>query len=116
MGGVVKLLFFCVTYFLNDPNNTNSKLELPCTTNIKKIRRENIDTVIIGTPIINSFSSRFHDLKIISEMFDILITERKLDDTYPNSQFHIDGYSMMYRLDRNKNDGGVILYARGYYE
>ena len=47
-------------------------------------------------------------------MFDILIiTETKLDDTYPISQFHIDGYSMPYRLDRNRNGGGVIIYVRG---
>ena len=46
-------------------------------------------------------------------MFDILIiTETKLDGTYPVSQFHIDGYSMLYRLGRNRNGGGVIIYAR----
>ena len=42
----------------------------------------------------------------------MIITETKLDETYPISQFHIDGYSMPYRLDRNRNDGGVIIYAR----
>ena len=53
-------------------NNTNSKLELTCTTNIKKIRSENIDNVIIGTLNINSLSYKFDDLKIlISGMFDI---------------------------------------------
>ena len=46
-------------------------------------------------------------------MFDILIiTETKLDGTYPVSPFHIDGYSMLYRLGRNRNGGGVIIYAR----
>ena len=45
-------------------------------------------------------------------MFDILIiTETNLDDTYPISQFHIDGYSMLYRLDRNRNSGGVIIHV-----
>ena len=28
------------------------------------------------------------------------------------SQFHLDGYSMPYRLDRNRNGGGVIIYVR----
>ena len=62
----------------------------------------------------NSLSSKFDDLKVlICGMSDIsIITETKLDDTYPISQFHIDGYSMPYRLDRNRNDGGVIIYAR----
>ena len=46
-------------------------------------------------------------------MFDILIiTEAKLDDTYSISQFHIDGYSMPYRLDRNRIGGGVIIYVK----
>ena len=95
-------------------NNTNSKLELSCITNIKKIRSENIDNVIIGTLNINSISSTFDDLKVlISGVFDILIiTETKLDETYPISQFHINGYSMPYRLDRNRNGGGVIIYVR----
>ena len=72
--------------------------------------------MIIGTLNINinSLSSKFDDLKVlISGMFDILIiTETKVDDTYPISQFHIDGYSMPYRLDRNRNGGGVIIYVR----
>ena len=46
-------------------------------------------------------------------MLDILIiTETKLDDTFPGSQFHIDGFSKPYRLDRNRNGGGVIIYVR----
>ena len=63
---------------------------------------------------INSISPKFDDLKFLnSGIFDILIiTETKLDETYPISQFHIDGYSMPYRLDRNRNGGGVIIYVR----
>ena len=69
--------------------------------------------MIIGTLNINSLSSKFDDLKVISGMFDILITaETKLDDTYPISQFHIDGYSMSYRYDRTRNGGRVIIYVR----
>ena len=46
-------------------------------------------------------------------MVDILIiTETKLDNTFPVSQFHIDGYSKPYRLDRNRNGGGIIIYVR----
>ena len=47
---------------------------------------------------------------LISGMFDILIiTDIELDDTYPISQFHIEGYSMMFRLDTNRNSTGVII-------
>ena len=42
-------------------------------------------------------------------MLDILIiTETKLDDNFPASQFHIDGFSNPYRLERNRNGGGFI--------
>ena len=50
---------------------------------------------------------------LMTGMCDILvITETKLDNTFPVSQFHIDGFSMPYRLDRNRNGGGVIVYVR----
>ena len=46
-------------------------------------------------------------------MLDILImTETKLDYRFPVSQFQIDGYSKPYRLDRNRNGGGIIIYVR----
>ena len=46
-------------------------------------------------------------------MLDILIiTETKVDDTFPVSQFHIDGFSKPCRLGRNRNGGGVIIHAR----
>ena len=67
--------------------------------------------MIIGTLNINYLSSKFDDLKIlVPVMFDILlITETKFDDTYPISQFHIEGYSMLYRLERNRNGRGLII-------
>ena len=46
-------------------------------------------------------------------MFDIsVIMETKLDNTSPVLQFHIDGFSIPYRLHRNRNGGGVIVYVR----
>ena len=46
-------------------------------------------------------------------MLDILIiTETELDNTFSVSQFHIDGYSKLYRLGRNRNGGGIPIYVR----
>ena len=39
-----------------------------------------------------------------------MITETKLDDTFPLGQFYVEGFTMPYRLDRNR-DGGVIIYV-----
>ena len=41
-----------------------------------------------------------------------MITETKLDDTFPLGQFYVDGFTMPYRLDRNRNGGDVIIYVR----
>ena len=66
--------------------------------------------VIIGNLNINSLSSKFDDLKVLmTGMFDILvIAETKLDDTFPVSQFHIDGFSVQHRLDRKEIGMGAV--------
>ena len=33
-----------------------------------------------------------------------------MGDAFPVSQFHIDGYSKPYRLDRNRNGGGITIF------
>ena len=38
-----------------------------------------------------------------------LISESKLDDTFPDEQFHISGFKI-FRCDRNRYGGGLILY------
>ena len=42
----------------------------------------------------------------------LLIGESKLDDSYPTSQLLIDGFSEPFRLDRNSNGGGLLIYVR----
>ena len=50
---------------------------------------------------------------LIKENIDILIvTETKIDDSFPMPQFFIKGYSEPYRLDRNKHGGGIMIYVR----
>ena len=73
-----------------------------------------MNNVIISNLNINSLSSKFDDLKVLmTGMFDILvITETKLGNSFPVLQFHIDGFSIPYRLDRNRNGGGVTVYVR----
>ena len=43
-----------------------------------------------------------------------MVTETKLDDFSPVSEFNVEGFSTPFRLDRDKNDGGIILYIRSY--
>ena len=42
----------------------------------------------------------------------LLITESKLDNSFPTAQFQINRFSSHYRLDRNAPGGGILLYDR----
>ena len=81
---------------------------------LQQIRVKNVNKIIIGTLNINSLAPKFELLKeIIGKNLDIItIQETKLDASYPAGQFLIDGYSQPYRLDRNRNGGGVMIYVR----
>ena len=41
-----------------------------------------------------------------------MISETKLDESFPHSQFKISGFSKPFRLDRNCNGGGIMLFIR----
>ena len=81
---------------------------------IKNLRLSNVNRVIIGNLNINSLTNKFDQLKeIVLKYIDILvITETKLDDTFPNAQFLVPGFSKPFRLDRNRKGGGVMIYVR----
>ena len=50
---------------------------------------------------------------MLTEVLDILmISETKLDDSFPEAQFYIEGFRTPFRLDRNKHGGGILLYVR----
>ena len=78
------------------------------------IRAENFYNIIVGTLNINSISLKFDEFKLmVSGYFDVIIvTETKLDDSFPKAQFCIEGFSIPYRLDRNRNGGGLMIYVR----
>ena len=40
----------------------------------------------------------------------LVITETKLDNSLPTSQFLVKGFVEPFRLDRNRNGGGVMIY------
>ena len=42
-----------------------------------------------------------------------MISETKLDESFPTSQFFMNGFSSPHCLDRNYNGGGILLYIRG---
>ena len=81
---------------------------------LKNIRIKNLNNVIIGLLNINSIRNKFHALQhIIHGNVDILIiTETKIDHTFPQNQFRIPGFRLPYRKDRDGYGGGVMIYVR----
>ena len=63
---------------------------------------------------INFLGKKFEELtSIIKDNVDILlVSETKLDGSFPKGQFFIDGYKEPIRLDRNKNGGGILFFIR----
>ena len=41
-----------------------------------------------------------------------MVSETKIDNSFPVANFDIDGFSTPYRLDHDSNGGGIILYVR----
>ena len=41
-----------------------------------------------------------------------MITETKLDESFPIGQFFINGFSSPFRLDCDRKWGGILLYVR----
>ena len=62
---------------------------------------------------INSLRNKFDMLtNSVSEYIDILmISETKLDDTFPHALYHLKDFSNPYRLDRNSPGGGILVYV-----
>ena len=51
--------------------------------------------------------------EVIGKHLDILtIQETKLDSSFPTQQLALAGYSEPYRMDRNREGGGVLVYVR----
>ena len=81
---------------------------------LKDLRVKNHNRIIIGNLNINSIPNKLDALKtIIPGNIDIfVITETKLDSSFETGQFYIEGFNEPYRLDRNRNGGGILIYIR----
>ncbi len=86
-----------------DPKYILQELKLKCNKN-----------VVISHINVNSIRNKFDNLRnIIAGNVDILlVSETKLDDSFPAKQFLIEGYSLPFRLDRSGRAGGLLLFVR----
>ena len=81
---------------------------------LKNLRLKNSNKVIIGHININSLRNKFELLtEMVQDKVDLLmISETKLDSSFPNAQFYMKSFSEPYKLDRTSKGGGIILYVR----
>ena len=81
---------------------------------LQNLRLKNVDKIIIAHININSLRNKIDLLAdVIKGRVDILlVSETKLDASFPSSQFFIPGFSDPLRLDRTANGGGLLLYYR----
>ena len=86
----------------------------PFENDLKTLREKNMHKVAVGQININSIRNKFdHLMAAVLRNFDILlITETKIDSTFPANQFYLNGYNVHYRNDSNTNGGGILVYIR----
>ena len=79
--------------------------------NVKNQRLSDPSSVITGHLNINSFWNKYEMFAEFTENFNIfIISESTLDNTFPNKQFHINGFKI-FRCDRNRYGDSLILYV-----
>ena len=81
---------------------------------LKRYRTDNPKNCIIGHLNINSIRNKFEAVECVLNdgLIDIFaLSESKIDESFPNTQFIINGLSL-HRKDRNRFGGGLLLYIR----
>ena len=85
-------------------------------TNLMSLKGDNLKNPFLSYLNINSLRYKIVDLRHILEQTGIeivAVSETKLSEEFPDSQFFIDGYTFpAYRRDRNSYGGGLIVFTR----
>ena len=81
---------------------------------LNDLRIKNKNRIILSHLNINSIRNKFEMIAdmIIGKLDIFLISETKIDDSFTTEQFNIPSYKSPYRLDRDSNGGGILLYIR----
>ena len=83
---------------------------------LKEIKLANHEKIIIGHLNINSIGYKIEFLKerIGNNINILLVSETKLNETFPTSEFLMDEFQVPVRLDRKGNGGGLLLFYRDH--
>ena len=95
--------------------NAISSVDKSCDTPLllTNLKLKNANRLILGHLNINSILGKFDHFKVLENNIDILVlTETKIDASFPNVQFRIHGFSAPFRLDQNRFGDGALIYVR----
>ena len=79
------------------------------------LRFEYPKNLLCGYLNINSLRNKIHDLRLIIRDVPLdyfVISETKLDNSFPNAQLTINNYQIRVRRDRDKRGDGLIEFVR----
>ena len=81
---------------------------------LKDICKSNDYKLVFVQLNINSLRNKFDMLSELMKCFFhvFMMSETKLDDSFPENQFFIDGYHTTFRYNRNDNGVCIFLYVR----
>ena len=97
------------TSIINNEDKSEKKSKAPTNTRLKNRNRP-----IIGQLNINSIRNKLNFLGSEISPCPLLVSETKLDDSFPTAQFLMSGFCKQYRLDRCSDLGCLLLYIREY--
>ena len=103
----------CSEYNYNDNNIKDDLVDIDPVKVLNNIRQKHSNRLVIAQLNINSLRKEFASLPtMIKDYSDLLlISESKIDSSFPIAQFHIDDYTI-HRRDRDENRVGLLLYLR----
>ena len=72
---------------------------------LSSLRRKNLNRVILAQVNINSMRNKFDLLAegIKGKVDVLMISETKIDETFPYKRFYVEGFIPPYRLDRHSH-------------
>ena len=94
----------------NDPTVSQSDIKKA----LKNIRITNMNKLIFGHLNINSLRNKFvlFSEQVKGSIDILMVSETKLDDSFPEAHFLIEGFHSPFRFDSNINGGAVMQYVR----
>ena len=85
-----------------------------CKTKLNDKRITNLNRIVISHISINVIRNKFELLAeaVMGNVDILMVTETKIDTSFPTSQFIVSSFTSPYRFDRTKDEGGILVYIK----